>query len=353
MEKKFNNPGTIKKNDYEKLKKELRKKSYLITVNKNFDYASTYIIEKKLYRILCEAREESPLISIIIPFYCSEDTIIESVKRLMAVRFSFKHEVILIDDGSPDIASETLHLNFHNLITLIRIESNFGPATARNIGVKFSRGKILCFLDSDQYISDSKILEEIIKRVNEKTIISYLVTKEDGEPITWPMQFPTLISWTLSLFIPRKFYRGVARPISSSITSTFSDWNGINFVIHKDIFPFFEERYYGEDIDIFKRLSNKGIKNLFINKSPVTIFQRGIQAQQRIGKARYTLFQAKIVYARRYFKPSATKIFLIILLLWGLITSLKELLLHIPNNFFRARYFYRLGAFGLHKVWFW
>ncbi len=335
------------------MKKELRKISQRLTVYKNFEYASKLIIENKLYRILSTSSISSPLLSIIIPTYSSQDTIIEVVGKLIKMNFLSNCEIIIVDDGSVDASSDILLSKFYNQITLIKLGSNFGPATARNIGVRFSRGKILFFLDSDQYISNQDIFEEIINMVDDKTVISYVVRKEDGEPISWPMKFPDVFSWTLSLFLPRKFYKGIAQPLSQNITCTPSDWNGINFVIKKDIFPFFEERYYGEDIDIFKRLKRNNIKNLFVNKSPVTIFNRGIQSKKRVGKARYTLFQAKIVYAKRYFKFLGREIFLIILFLWSLVISLKELLFNTPNNFFKARYFYRLGAFGLHKLWFW
>jgi hypothetical protein len=100
-------------------------------------------------------------------------------------------------------------------------------------------------------------------------------------------------------------------------------------------------------------LSQQGIKNIFVNKCPVTIFERGIRSKARVGKARYTLFQAKIIYATRYFKKIEKDAFLIILFCWAILVSLKELLFNTPNNFFKSKYFYRLGAYGLHKLWFW
>jgi hypothetical protein len=83
------------------------------------------------------------------------------------------------------------------------------------------------------------------------------------------------------------------------------------------------------------------------------IFSKGIQSPKRIGKAKYTLFQAKIAYATKYFPNYAKIIFKTTLVSWAFLISLKELLLHTPNNFFKAKFFYRLGAFDLHKVWFW
>lgn len=334
-------------------KKKLRQLSKRTTIYNNFTLASENIIKEQLYEVLVQSKVENPLVSIIVPFFRSADTIIEVFDKLSKLNFTIKCEIIIIDDGSDDNTSKLITDRYGNIITLIKLNTNFGPAVARNVGVRLSKGKFLFFLDSDQYISDTKIFEEIISKVNSKTVVSYLVKKENGEPITWPMRFPNLIIWLLSLFLPRKFYRGVMGNLPKQNQSVPSDWAGINFVIEKSIFPFFEERYYGEDIDLFKRLNLQGIKHIFINKCPVVIFNRGIQPKTRIGKARYTLFQAKIVYTIRYFPKMAKELFLTILLIWGIIMSLMALLIYKPNYFFRAKFFYRLGAFGLHKLWFW
>lgn len=88
--------------------------------------------------------------SIIIPMYNAGNTILETLKGL---EFQTKRdfEVIVVDDGSTD-ASPELVTQFGNqselLIKLIHQE-NSGPATARNLGVEHSNGRIIIFLDSD------------------------------------------------------------------------------------------------------------------------------------------------------------------------------------------------------------
>lgn len=335
------------------VKKYLRQISKRCSIYCTFTEASKYIIKNGLYEILSFTPIKNPYVSIIIPFFRSHDTILEVISNLLKLKMNIPCEIILIDDGSSDNTSEIIVNLYKDKVTLLKLRTNFGPAVARNIGAKFAKGKILFFLDSDQYICNSSIFEEIIGYTDSSTVISYLVCKESGEAITWPLKFPNFISWSLSLFLPRRFYKGLVGNIPPAGGIAPSDWAGINFVIEKNIFTFFEERYYGEDIDIFKRLNMQGIRHIFINKCPVIIFNRGIRPKSRVNKARYTLFQAKIVYARKYFPKVQKELFLFILFMWALIISLRELITYSPNNFFKARFFYRLGAFDLHKLWFW
>jgi len=89
-------------------------------------------------------------ISVIIPMYNAENTIIESLRGLESQeRRDF--EVVVVDDGSTDTSPE-LVTEFGNQSKLpIRLlgQENAGPATARNLGAEYSNGRIIVFLDSD------------------------------------------------------------------------------------------------------------------------------------------------------------------------------------------------------------
>jgi len=91
-----------------------------------------------------------PLVSLIIPTYNRPDALkrcLEGVANLDFPREQF--EVIIVDDGSeqpPDsvIAAFTGRLPVH-LLT----QTNAGPSSARNTGVKAARGWFLAFTDDD------------------------------------------------------------------------------------------------------------------------------------------------------------------------------------------------------------
>ena len=98
-------------------------------------------------------------ISVIIPVYNSEATIVESV---ISVVSSIKHEklafeLILINDGSTDGSLEQiLKLQKFDPGRIIVIDQeNSGAASARNAGLDIATGKLIAFNDADDRWTDS------------------------------------------------------------------------------------------------------------------------------------------------------------------------------------------------------
>lgn len=62
------------------------------------------------------------------------------------------YEIIIVDNGSTDGSVKNLESKFGkewNRIKIVQLANNYGPAKARNDGVRESVGKYLCFLDND------------------------------------------------------------------------------------------------------------------------------------------------------------------------------------------------------------
>ena len=96
-------------------------------------------------------------ISIIVPCYNVEKYIATCLDSIM--NQSYKNiEVILVDDGSVD---ETPKLITNRIKDDKRFnyfyKKNGGLSDARNYGIEKATGKYLCFVDSDDYISDNYI----------------------------------------------------------------------------------------------------------------------------------------------------------------------------------------------------
>lgn len=101
--------------------------------------------------------------SIIIPFYNVEKYIRDSIESIINQTLGFEKNIqmILIDDGSTD-NSLNIALEYESRYPEnIRIlqKNNEGQACARNLGLKYAKGKYVNFLDSDDYLSRNTLKE--------------------------------------------------------------------------------------------------------------------------------------------------------------------------------------------------
>ncbi|MBI3379679.1 glycosyltransferase family 2 protein [Candidatus Gottesmanbacteria bacterium] len=103
-------------------------------------------------------------LSIVIPAYNSENTIIpllDSIKSSQKVNFH-EIEIIVVDDKSKD---ETVNKVAKwqsgkvKKVKTIKLKTNQGPAKARNIGVKYAKGKVVLFLDADVVLYKNTLFE--------------------------------------------------------------------------------------------------------------------------------------------------------------------------------------------------
>lgn len=92
---------------------------------------------------------EQPLVSIILPVYNGESTLMRAVQSVFAQDYPFI-ELIVVDDGSSDdtgkICANLANLNSN--IKVITVE-NGGVSRARNIGMDAASGRYITFLDVD------------------------------------------------------------------------------------------------------------------------------------------------------------------------------------------------------------
>lgn len=101
-----------------------------------------------------------PLVSIIIPTFNRETTIIRAVDSV--INQTYKNiEIIIIDDASKDNTVDLLRSKYSDQIILIALQKNEGGANCRNIGVKHSNGELICFLDSDDMWLPTKLQKQI------------------------------------------------------------------------------------------------------------------------------------------------------------------------------------------------
>lgn len=103
-------------------------------------------------------RNFEPLVSVIIPTYNCGKYIEQSIES--ALKQTYKNvEIIVVDDGSTDDTQEKL-IQFGKNVNCIR-KKNEGTSKARNIGMGYSKGEYLAFLDADDLWHPRKLKLQI------------------------------------------------------------------------------------------------------------------------------------------------------------------------------------------------
>jgi glycosyltransferase involved in cell wall biosynthesis len=97
----------------------------------------------------------SPKISIIIPAYNAERTILETIASVQKQTFT-DFELIIINDGSTDKTLDLLETIEDDRLKVFSY-SNGGLPTARNRGISKSVGEFIAFLDADDLWADDKL----------------------------------------------------------------------------------------------------------------------------------------------------------------------------------------------------
>lgn len=94
------------------------------------------------------------MISVIIPVYNAEKTISRTLDSFLNQNYD-QYEIICINDGSTDNTVEIInkYIIKHKNISLIS-KNNEGPSSARNLGLKKSKGQYVMFADADDTVSN-------------------------------------------------------------------------------------------------------------------------------------------------------------------------------------------------------
>lgn len=108
---------------------------------------------------ICEMNGRKPRhsdgvdLSVIVPFFNVENYIADCLDSVLSQDTSYSFEVVLINDGSID-SSRDIALSYaaNDSRIVVIDQDNKGIAAARNTGLTYSAGKIVTFIDSDDFV---------------------------------------------------------------------------------------------------------------------------------------------------------------------------------------------------------
>ena len=186
-----------------------------------------------------------PLISVVIPVYNGEKTILETIESVLNQTFQ-DFELIVIDDGSTDQTAEIINRIQDSRIKIFSY-SNAGLSASRNRGIAKARGEYISFIDADDLWTADK-LESQLKALQENP------------------QAAVAYSWTDCIdesgkFLRRGGYISVTDHVYEKLLLVDFVEGGSNALIRKHVFAEvggFDESFNAvEDWDMWLRLASR------------------------------------------------------------------------------------------------
>jgi len=195
-------------------------------------------------------REESGLLSVIIPYYNMGKYIRDALESIVKSTYPNK-EIIIVNDGSNDSESIAVLYQIEKEYPVKIIhKQNEGLAKARNTGALYAKGEFITFLDADDMV-EAEYYEYAINILKHYKNVDFVGCWEEyfeGTKGVWP-------TW-----IPEPPYLLVHNTINSQ-----------GIVIRKKVFLLFglndPEMEYGlEDYEAVVRMISKGCRGVVIPK---------------------------------------------------------------------------------------
>lgn len=192
---------------------------------------------------------EQPLISVIVPVYKVENTLVKCVESIKAQTYS-NLEIILVDDGSPDKSGELCEqLATTDPRIKVLHKENGGLSSARNAGLDIMQGEYVGFVDSDDWIESDMYarLYALIQKHNAQISACGIVKDYDNDRMEYfNPEYP--LHSEIVVFSKREALR-------ENLSNTRITYSACDKLYHKSIFSSLRMTVgkIFEDMDIMSR----------------------------------------------------------------------------------------------------
>jgi glycosyltransferase involved in cell wall biosynthesis len=130
--------------------------------------------------------ENGELLTVVVPVYNTAQFLRRCIKSIIYQNYK-KLDIILIDDGSTDESAEICD-EFLLIDNRIRVfhGKNKGSVAARNLGIELAKGKLITFVDSDDWIEPDMYYELMNAYMEcEPDLVTSGITIENGNKIVY------------------------------------------------------------------------------------------------------------------------------------------------------------------------
>jgi glycosyltransferase involved in cell wall biosynthesis len=103
--------------------------------------------------------DDNPLVSVVVPAFNAANTIAETLHSISRQTYPAL-EIVVVDDGSTDATAEIARRHGDPRLRVVA-KANGGVASARNAGIRDSKGAFVAFIDADDLWHPTKIAKQL------------------------------------------------------------------------------------------------------------------------------------------------------------------------------------------------
>ena len=222
-------------------------------------------------------------ISIIIPIYNVESYLRKCLDSIIEQSFPY-FELLLINDGSTD-ASTQICQEYVEKDDRIRYfeKENGGVSSARNFGIKHSRGEYITFIDSDDWI-EPNYLEILYKTIKEQeadiVVTNYYTFREEDAMFL----FHVAETNEPLVFQPNDSFFNYMFSTFGTDIAWGSSWSKLFKKSLFDRLCFSEDISWAEDFDLMYKLFLISERIIYLHKATYCYRDRGDSASKAPGE---------------------------------------------------------------------
>jgi N-acetylglucosaminyl-diphospho-decaprenol L-rhamnosyltransferase len=252
-------------------------------------------------------------LSIVVTSYGAADCLEKCLDSLQHLAPPFAHEVMVVDNHSPDGSAEIVRARFPQF-RLIALEENLGFARATNLAARECRGEFLLFLNGDAQATPGAIerLAGHLEARPEVGIVGPRLEGSDGRmQVSWgrvPFLRNEALRWLLHLRLAGalRLRETLARTL---LPARKCAWvSGAALMGRREALfapgesAVFDERFflYFEDIDLCLRAAQRGFKVHYL-PDVTFIHAGGASAAKSASTARRAYRDSQVEFYRKHF----------------------------------------------------
>lgn len=248
-------------------------------------------------------------VSTVIVSYNTFDYTRNAVRTSLRSADGLTHEVVVVDNASPDRSAERLREEFDGEASVCVLDSggNVGFSAANNLGARHASGRVLHFLNPDTLVHDAATtrLVRFLDAHPEVGAAGPLVLNADGSVQPSVIAFPTpreLLRHYLPLGDAIRLRDRRTDPMPTQ-TQCVDAVKGCALAIRRDAFNAIggwdESTFmYTEEVEMCWRLREHGMTTVFLPEAVVTHFG-GVASRERYTEQQVLERQSVLHFLRR------------------------------------------------------